>query len=88
MDIQKQEGPVSIEVVSNNGALSLKASLSQSLGGGQASGVLKASAALEIDLGAQQAADLAMDMLSKQFPSISAAIGGLKILVDAELAKI
>jgi hypothetical protein len=43
---------------------------------------------MEIDLQAQQAADLALALVAAQFPSLSSEIAFVKAAMDAELAKI
>lgn len=83
-----QVGPLALTLSAAAGVLTLKAALSGSLGGGAAAGVAKGSLIGEVDLGAQQAADLGLAALAVQFPSLSAEIDGLKVLVDAELSKV
>lgn len=88
MDSKFQEGPVNLEIVTGNGGVQLKASVNQSLGGGQASGVLSAKASLEIDLGAAQALALAGAMLKAHFPTLGSAIDSVVTMGQAELAKV
>jgi len=88
MDIQKQEGPVALEVVTNNGVVALKASMSASLGGGSAAGVVSVKNTFEADVGASQALGLAGDLLDAHFPSLKGEIDALVALGQAQLAKV
>lgn len=89
MDVQKQVGPISFEVVSGQGGIALKANFSQSVGGGMAAGVLSAKAGFEVDLSAEQAAMLAIDLLEKQFPAMGPFLEAtVKPSVKEELEKV
>ncbi len=82
-----QAGPAVITLSESAGVASVKIEVSESVGGGEAAGVLKAKAAVEIDLGAQQAADLVIGLLEAKFPSASGLLEAAKLALDAELAK-
>jgi hypothetical protein len=88
MDKTVQEGPVTLEVVTNAGAVALKASVSQSVGGGSAAGVLGAKACVEIDVNATQAAALAGALMKAHFPSLASEVDALVSLAQGELAKV
>lgn len=76
----------SLTIGESAGQASLKFYFEKAVGGGAAAGVLKAKASVELDLGAQQAADLALALLAAHFPSASGLIEGLKLEVDAVLS--
>jgi hypothetical protein len=88
MSKQIQAGPVSLEVAVSGGIVSLNASLSQSLGGGQVAGILSGTASLGVQLGAQQAADLALAVLEARFPTLAVEIEVVKKALDSELASV
>lgn len=88
MDIQKQEGPVSLDVVVDGSGVKLVAKIQGSVGGGAAAGVLSAKSTNEIDLGAAQALDLADKMLKGHFPALSGVIDTAIGAGKAELAKL
>jgi hypothetical protein len=85
-------GPLVLEATVSNGQakLTANAALSESVGGGAAAGVVgfKAGVQIEADLGAQQAADLAIMALEAAFPSAESFLALVKAGVDAEIAKI
>jgi len=81
-----QAGPVAITIAEEAGQVSVQVAVDASLGGGAAAGVLKGKAAIEVDLGAQQVADLALGLLAAKFPSMAGIIDGAKAAIDAELA--
>lgn len=83
-----QAGPAQITLSESAGVASVAISVDQSVGGGAAAGVLKAKAQIELDLGAQQAADLAIGLLEMKFPSLAGLLEGAKAAIDAELQKL
>jgi hypothetical protein len=89
MGLQKviQAGPATITLSEGAGVASVQLALDQSVGGGAAEGVIKAKAAIEIDLQAQQVADLAIGLLEVKFPSLAGILEGVKGALDAELQK-
>jgi hypothetical protein len=88
MDMVKQEGPVKLEVLTQDGAVKLMASMSQSVGGGSAAGVMSAKASVELDVGAAQGVDLACALLKAHFPSLAMEIDALDALAKGQLAKV
>ena len=83
-----QVGPSTVSVNVADGAVSLKADVSGSVGGGAAAGVASAKASVELDLGAQQAADLAIALLEAHFPVATGLLEMIKAGVDAEIKKV
>lgn len=80
-----QAGPAKIVLSEGDGVASLVVSVDHSVGGGEAAGVVKAKASIEIDLGAQQAADLGLALVAAHFPSLAPLIAGIKVEIDAVL---
>lgn len=78
----------SLTIAESGGVAKLSASIGASLGGGAVAGVLKGSATLELDVGAQQLVDLGLDLAAAKFPSVAPLIAAAKSAIDAQLAKI
>jgi hypothetical protein len=87
LEKQIQAGPALIDVSEAAGVVTLKASIAQSVGGGQAAGALKASAIVELDLEVKQLVDLGLELAAAKFPTAAALIAAAQSAIDAELAK-
>lgn len=82
-------GPATVTVSEANGVASLKVSMDQALGGGAAAGVLKEKVEAEVDLGAEQAADLACALIEAKLPQLASFIEAtIKPAIHAELGAV
>lgn len=82
-----QAGPAMITIQESSGELTLAIDVNASLGGGEAAGVLAASAGVKVKLEAAQAIDLGFAVAKEKFPAIAGLLSSAQAIIDAELAK-
>lgn len=77
-----------LSVSEQGGEVVLAGSLSASLGGGEAAGVVKVGGSLSISVEAKQLIDLGLDLAAAKYPAVASLIAAAKTAIDAELAKV
>lgn len=84
--VSGQHGSVSVS--EDGGHVVLSGSVSASVGGGEAKGVVGVSGSLALTLEAKQLIDLGLDLAAAKFPGAASLIEAAKAGIDAELARL
>lgn len=80
---------VSIDAgIEDNGDVAVAATVTESLGGGQAAGIASFESANKLKFSAEKAADLGLLALESKFPTMAGAIETFRTLMDAEITKL
>lgn len=76
-----------IVLTESAGNVTLSGTLSASLGGGEAQGVVSVSGSIGVTLQASHLIDMGLDLAAAKYPSVASLIAAAKLAIDAELAK-
>lgn len=82
-----QAGIAKITIQESAGTASVAISIDQSLGGGEAAGVLKGSAEMRVELEADQLVDLGFELAEQKFPMIAPFLEAARVAIQLELKK-
>ncbi len=83
-----KEGPATITISAAGGSVGVGATVQAELGGGEAAGVVQASAGVSLTLSPAGAANLAINALEAAFPAASGLLEMVRAGVQAELARL